>query len=147
MCTGSVESVRPMYWVRIPTISPQCLALSGVEFDPRCPGISVSSINLMAFAAALPLVQYVPRLCRPGRGPSFWRRSSRYLRDRISTCDTIWRPSRHGQLASVASGTLRLKETPLSPIFSVRNWARSALWRLPSPSCSRRTFFLVGLSV
>lgn len=110
----------------------------------NCPSISVSSINLMAFAAALCSFSISRRSSRPERRPSSWRRSCRYLRHRSSMCDSVWRPSRHGQLASVASGTLRLKRRSLSLIFSVRIWTKSALWCLLSPSCIRRAF-LVGL--
>ncbi len=39
-----------------------------------------------------------------------------------------------------------VEEEVFESIFSVRNWTRSALWRLLSPSCNRRTF-LVGLGV
>jgi hypothetical protein len=96
----------------------------------NCLRISVSSMNLIAFMAALRSVNMSRRLCRPGMLPSSWRWSCRYLRHRSRTCDTVWRLSLHGQLASVASGTPRLKRKSLSPIFSVRSWTRTALCRL-----------------
>ncbi|KAL3952737.1 hypothetical protein ACCO45_012680 [Purpureocillium lilacinum] len=55
-----IETTRPMFWVRIPTVSPKCSALSGVGLDPELPEDPRQFHELDGLCGCLALAQYVP---------------------------------------------------------------------------------------
>ena len=62
MFAGSVETIRLMSWVRIPTVSAQYSALPGVGLDPELPKVLRQFHEFDGLCGSLALAQYVPEV-------------------------------------------------------------------------------------